>query len=147
MVCCISVAGHHQAQPAFYSPNNTEKWSSNMNVRSKADDENTSPEEVDVIVLTDEPSSKLGLIEVTVAARGLLQKQNLQQGFLLGWHAMDTRDAIDRLVQSLSSAALEDCNPIATRYETQFGPVMVVTEACNDGVNRVKTRLSLPLEK
>ncbi len=118
-----------------------------MNGRSKADDENTSPDEGDVIVLTDEPKSNLGLIEVTVAARGLLKAQNLQPGFLLGWHAMDTRDAIDRLVQSLSSAALEDCNPIATRYETQFGPVMVVTEACNDGVNRVKTRLSLPLEQ
>ncbi len=116
-----------------------------MNVSSKADDEKSSPEEVDVIVLTDEPKSNLGLIEVTVAARGLLKAQNLQPGFLLGWHAMDTSDAIDRLGQSLNSGALKNCNPIATRYETQFGPVMVVTEACNDGVNRVKTRLSLPL--
>ena len=118
-----------------------------MNVRSKADDENKSPEEVEVIVFTDEPRSNLGLIEVTAAAMGLLQKQNLQPGFLLGWHAMDTSDAIDLLVQSLSSAALKDCNPIATRYETQFGSVMVVTEACNDGVNSVKTRLSLPSEQ
>lgn len=117
-----------------------------MNARSKTDDENTSPEDV-VIVLTDEPKSNLGLIELTVSAMGLLQKQNLQPGFLLGWHAMDTSDAIDRLVQSLDSGALKDCNPIATRYETQFGPIVVVTEACNDGVNRVKTRLSLPLDK
>ena len=118
-----------------------------MNVRSKADDENTSPDEVDVIVLTDEPKSNLGLIEVTVAARGRLKAQNLQPEFLLGWHAMDTGDAIDLLVQSLSSATLKECKPIATRYESQFGPLVVVTEACNDGVNRVKTRLSLPLEQ
>ena len=118
-----------------------------MNVRSKADDENTSPEEVEVIVFTDEPISNLGLIEVTAAAMGLLQKQNLQPGFLLGWHAMDTSDAIDRLGQSLNSGALKDCNPIATRYETQFGPIVVVTETSNDGENRVKTRLSLPLEQ
>ena len=118
-----------------------------MNVRGKADDENTSPEEVEVIVFTDEPRSNLGLIEVTAAAMGLLQKQNLQPGFLLGWHAMDTSDAIDRLGQSLNSGALKDCNPIATRYETQFGPIIVVTEAFNDGANRVKTRLSLPLEQ
>jgi len=118
-----------------------------MNVRSKADDENTSPEEGDAIVLTDEPRSNLGLVEVTAAATGLLQKQNLQPGFLLGWHAMDTGDANDRLSQSLKSGALKDCNPIATRYETQFGPIVVVTEACNDGVNRVKTRLSLPTDK
>ena len=118
-----------------------------MNVRSKADDENTSPEEVDAIVLTDEPRSNLGVVEVTAAAMGLLQKQNLQPGFLLGWHAMDTSDAIDLLVQSLSSAALKDCNPIVTTYDTDLGPVVVVTEACNDGVNRVKTRISLPLEQ
>jgi hypothetical protein len=118
-----------------------------MNVRSKADDENTSPDEVGVIVLTDESRSNLGVVEVSAAAMDLLIAQNLQAGFLLGWHAMDTRDAIDRLVQSLSSNGLKDSNPIATRYETQFGPVMVVTEACNDGVNRVKTRLSLPLEQ
>ena len=118
-----------------------------MNVRSKADDENTSPEEVDVIVLTDEPRSNLGVVEVSAAAMDLLIAQNLQPGFLLGWHAMDTSDAIDRLGQSLNSGALKDRNSIATRYETQFGPVMVVTEACNDGVNRVKTRLSLPLEQ
>lgn len=118
-----------------------------MNVRSKADDENTSPDEVDVIVLIDEPRSNLGLVEVTAAAMGLLLAQNLQPGFLLGWHAMDTSDAIDLLVQSQSITALKDCNPIATRYETQFGPVMVVTEAFNDGVNCVKTRLSLPLEQ
>jgi hypothetical protein len=117
-----------------------------MNDRCKADGANTSPEEV-VIVLTDEPRSNLGLVEVTAAALVLLQKQNLQPRLLLGWHAMDTSDAIDLLVQSLSSAALKDCNPIATRYETQFGPFVVVTEACNDGVNRVKTRLSLPLEQ
>lgn len=117
-----------------------------MNVRSKADDENTSPEEVDVNVLTDEARSNLGLVEVTAAAMGLLKAQNLQPRFLLGWHAMNTSDAIDRLVQSLSSAVLKDCKPIETRYETQFGPFVVVTEACNDGVNRVKTRLSLPLE-
>lgn len=118
-----------------------------MNVRSNADDEKTSPEEVDVNVLKDEPRSNLGLVEVTAAAMGLLQKQNLQPGFLLAWHAMDTSDAIDHLVQSLTIGALKDCDPIATRYETQFGPIVVVTEACDDGVNRVKTRLSLPLEK
>ena len=117
-----------------------------MNVRSKADDENTSPEEV-VIVLTDEARSNLGLVEVTAAAMDLLQKQNLQPRFLLGWHAMDTSDAIDRLGLSLNSDELNDCNRITTRYETQFGPIVVVTEACNDGVNRVKTRLSLPLEQ
>jgi hypothetical protein len=146
MVCCIAVAGHHQSQPAVHSPIDTKKMELNMNVRSKADDENTSPEEV-VIVLTDEPRSNLGLVEVTAAAMGLLQKQNLQPGFLLGWHAMDTGDAIDRLVRSLSSATLKDCKPIATRYDTDLGPVVVVTEACNDGANRVKTRLSLPLEQ
>jgi hypothetical protein len=119
----------------------------NMNERYKVDGANISPEEVDVIVFTDESRSNLGLIEVTASAMDLLQKQNLQPGFLLGWHAMDTSGAIDRLGQSLNSGALKDCNPIATRYETQFGPIVVVTEACNDGVNRVKTRLSLPLEQ
>ncbi len=118
-----------------------------MNDRYKADGTNTSPEEVDVIVLTDEPRTNLGLVEVTVEAKRLLNAQNLQPGFLLGWHAMDTSDAIDRLGQSLNSGALKDCNPIATRYETQFGPIVVVTEASNDGENRVKTRLSLPLEQ
>jgi hypothetical protein len=119
----------------------------NMNDRYKADGTNTSPEEVDVIVLTDEPRSNLGLVEVTDAAMELLHKQFLQARFLLGWHATDVGDAIDLLGQSRGSVALEDCKPITTRYETQFGPVMVVTEACNDGVNRVKTRLSLPLEQ
>ena len=87
-----------------------------MNVRCKADDENTSPEEVDAIVLIDEPRSNLGLVEVTAAAMGLLQKQNLQPEFLLGWHAMDTGDAIDLLVQSLRSTALKECKPIVTTY-------------------------------
>ncbi len=118
-----------------------------MNARTKTDDQNSLPEKVDVIVLTDEARPNLGLIEVSVAAQALLRALNLQSKFFLGWHVMDQGCAIDLLVQSINSATLEDCNPVVTQYETQLGPVVVVTEACNDGVNSVRTRLSLPLEQ
>ena len=118
-----------------------------MNVRSKADDEITSPDEVDVIVLTNEPSSSLGPTVVSLAAQALLTELNLQSSFLLGWHQMSESNAIDLLGQAVARKPLMGCRPIVTTYDTDLGQVEVVTEACNDGVNRVKTRLSLPTDR
>jgi hypothetical protein len=103
-------------------------------------------DDVAVRVLTNEPSSSLGPIVVSHAAQALLKELNLQSSCLLGWHQMSEGNAIDLLGQAVASKSLMGCCPIVTTYDTDLGPVQVVTEACNDGVNRVKTRLSLPLE-
>jgi hypothetical protein len=119
-----------------------------MNASSKTDDQITSPDEIDVIVLTDEPRSKLGQVVVTPAAIALLKEQNLQPGFLLGWHAMEEADAIDLLCQSAQKVESEDNHPITTKFDTQFGPVLVVTELVNDASqNRIRTRMLLPGEQ
>lgn len=119
-----------------------------MNASSKTDDQDTSPDEIDVVVLTDKPRTKLGQIVMTPAAVALLKEQNLQPGLLLGWHAMDEADAIDRLCQAVQNVALEGCNPIATRYDTQFGPILVVTELVTEGgQKRIRTRMLLPGEQ
>ena len=103
--------------------------------------------DVAVRVLTNEPSSSLGQILVSLAAQALLKELNLQSSFLLGWHQMSEGNAIDLLGQAVASEPLIQCRPIVTTYDTDLGQVEVVTEVCNDGVNRVKTRLSLPTDK
>ena len=119
-----------------------------MNASSKTDDQNTSPDEIDVVVLTDKPRTKLGQIVMTPAAVALLKEQNLQPGLLLGWHAMDEADAIDLLCQSVQEAESEDNRPITTRYDTQFGPILVVTELVTEaGQKRIRTRMLLPGEQ
>lgn len=119
-----------------------------MNASSKTDDQNTSPDEIDVIVLTDQPRTKLGQIDVSKAAMSRLEEQNLQPGLLLGWHAMDEADAIDQLCQAVQNVALEDCKSITTRYDTQFGPILVVTELVTEaGQKRIRTRMLLPGEQ
>jgi len=110
------------------------------------DSDTVDTDDVAVRILTDEPSSSLGPIVVSPAAQALLKELNLQSSFLLGWHQMSEGNVIDLIGQAVASKPLMECRPIVTTYDTESGPVQVVTEACNDGVNRVKTRLSLPLE-
>ncbi|BCO26942.1 hypothetical protein MIZ03_1829 [Rhodoferax lithotrophicus] len=105
-------------------------------------------DDVAVRVLTDEPSSSLGQTVVSPAAQAMLARLNLQPSFLLGWHKMSEGDAIDLLGQKVLQQPLPECCPIVTSYDTELGPVEVVTELFNDaGLNRIRTRMLLPGER
>ena len=119
----------------------------NKNSTLNTDSDTVDTGDVAVRVLTNEPSSSLGPTVVSPPAQELLKKLNLQSSFLLGWHQMSEGNAIDLLGQAVARKPLMGCRPLVTTYDTDLGQVEVVTEACNDGVNRVKTRLSLPTDR
>ena len=113
-----------------------------------SDSEAESTDDVAVRVLTDQPSSCLGLIVVSTAAQAMLTRLNLQPSFLLGWHKMSEGDAIGLLGQKVLQQPLPESSPVVTSYETESGPVEVVTELFNDaGLNRIRTRMLLPGEQ
>jgi len=119
-----------------------------MNARGKTAETNTSPSAVDVIALIDEPPSNLGQRLVTQAAHDLLKEQNYQPGFLFGWHAMHEVASISKLGLASTNTPETAGEPILTEFQTELGVVLVVTELFNDsGVNRLRTRMSLPGER
>ncbi|PIZ22030.1 MAG: hypothetical protein CO065_15345 [Comamonadaceae bacterium CG_4_9_14_0_8_um_filter_57_21] len=110
-----------------------------------ADSEAESTDDIAVSVLADRPSSGLGQIVVSRAAQAMLARLNLQSSFLLGWHKMSEGDAIDLLGQKVLQP---ECSPVVTAYDTEFGPVEVVTELVTEaGQNRIRTRMFLPGEQ
>jgi len=113
-----------------------------------SDSEAESTGDIAVRVLTDQQSSCLGLIVVSSAAQAMLARLNLQPSFLLGWHKMSEGDAIGLLGQKVLQQPLPECSPVVTIYDTELGPVEVVTELFNDaGLNRIRTRMLLPGEQ
>jgi len=113
-----------------------------------ADSEAESTDDIAVRVLTDQQSSCLGLIVVSSAAQAMLARLNLQPSFLLGWHKMSDGDAIGLLGQKVLQQPLPECSPVVTTYDTELGPVEVVTELVNEaGQNRIRTRMLLPGEQ
>jgi len=113
-----------------------------------ADSEAESTDDIAVRVLTDQPSSCLGLIVVSTAAQAMLTRLNLQPSFLLGWHKMSEGDAVDLLGQKVLQQPLPECSPVVTSYDTELGPVEVVTELVTEcGQKRIRTRMLLPGEQ
>lgn len=120
----------------------------NKDVALNANSEAESTDDIAVRVLTDEPSPSLGQIVVSPAAQAMLTRLNLQPSFLLGWHKMSEGDAIGLLGQTVLQQPLPESSPVVTSYETELGPLEVVTELFNDaGLNRIRTRMFLPGEQ
>jgi len=114
-----------------------------------SDSEAESTDDVAVRVLTDElTGSSLGKIVVSRAAQAMLARLNLQPSFLLGWHKMSEGDAIGLLGQKVVEVPLPESSPVVTSYETELGPLEVVTELFNDaGLNSIRTHMLLPGEQ
>jgi len=120
----------------------------NRGVALNANIEAMPTDDIAVRVLADRPSSGLGQIVVSSASQVLLARLNLQPSFLLGWHKMSEGDAVDLLGQKVLQQPLPECSPVVTSYDTELGPVEVVTELFNDaGLQRIRTRMLLPGEQ
>jgi hypothetical protein len=120
----------------------------NKGVALNANIEAMPTDDIAVRVLADRPSSGLGQILVSTSAQALLARLNLQPSLLLGWHKMSEGDAIDLLGQKVLQQPLPECSPVVTTYDTELGPVLVVTELVTEaGQNRIRTRMLLPGEQ
>jgi len=120
----------------------------NKGVALNANIEAMPTDDIAVRVLADRPSSGLGQILVSTSAQALLARLNLQPSFLLGWHKMSEGDAVDLLGQKVLQQPLPECSPVVTSYDTELGPVEVVTELVTEcGQKRIRTRMLLPGEQ
>jgi hypothetical protein len=81
---------------------------------------------------------------ITPAALALQEMQGLKPQYLLGFHDCTEVPAIDELNEAAIYAELGSGKPIASRFETACGPILVSTELQRDGRNRVRTRVMLP---
>ena len=109
-------------------------------------DATTSLADDDVLVLTGDAGPKLGEIVVTPAALALLERQGLKPQYLLHFHECTERQTIDQLDESVSHSEMGPSKPVLSRFETQYGPIVVSTELVRDGQNNVRTRMMLPEE-
>ena len=100
----------------------------------------------DVLVLTGDAGPELGQIVVTPAALALLDRQGLKPQYLLHFHECIKRQPLDQLVEAASHPEMGPSKPVLSRFETQYGPIVVSTELRRDGQNNVRTRMMLPEE-
>jgi hypothetical protein len=100
----------------------------------------------DVLVLTGDAGPTLGQIVVTKAALALLDMQGLKPQYLLHFHECTERLPLDQMVEAASHPEKGPSKPVLSRFETQYGPIVVMTELLRDVQNNVRTRLMLPDE-
>ena len=100
----------------------------------------------DVLVLTGDAGPELGQIVVTKAALALLERQGLKPQYLLHFHECTERPPLDRLDGAVSHPEMGTSKPVNSRFETEYGPIVVSTELRRDGQNNVRTRMMLPDE-
>ena len=106
----------------------------------------TSLADDDVLVLTGDAGPKLGEIMVTPAALALLERQGLNPQYLLLFHECSERQPLDQLDEAVCHPEIGPCKPVLSRVETEYGPIIVMTELLRDGQNNVRTRMMLPEE-
>ncbi len=102
--------------------------------------------EDDVLVLTGDAGPELGQIVVTKAALALLERQGMKPQYLLHFHECTERLPLDKLDESVSHPEMGTSKPVISRFETQYGPIVVSTELRRDRQNSVRTRMMLPEE-
>ena len=100
----------------------------------------------DVLVLTGDAGPELGQILVTPAALALLERQGLKPQYLLHFHDCTERQPLNQLDEAVSHPEMGPCKPVLSRFETQYGPIVVSTELRRDRQNSVRTRMMLPEE-
>ena len=100
----------------------------------------------DVLVLTGDAGPTLGQILVTPAALALLERQGLKPQYLLLFHECTERLPLDQLDAAVSHPEMAPYKPVLSRFETECGPVVVMTELLCEGQNNVRTRMMLPEE-
>lgn len=100
----------------------------------------------DVLVLTGDAGPALGQIVVTPAAAALLERQGLKPQYLLLFHECTERRTLDQLDEAASHPEMGPTKPVLSRFETEYGPIVVSTELRRDRQNNVRTRMMLPEE-
>lgn len=100
----------------------------------------------DVLVLTGDAVPKLGQIVVTSAALALLESQGLKPQYLLHFHEGTERQPLDQLDEAANHSDKGSCKSVLSRFETECGPVVVITELRGNGKSGVQTRMMLPSE-
>ena len=99
-----------------------------------------------VLVLIGDAGPELGQIVVTKAALALLESQGLKPQYLLHFHECTERLPLNQLDEAVSHPEMGPSKPVLSRFETQYGPIVVSTEFRYDGQNNVRTRMTLPEE-
>ncbi len=100
----------------------------------------------DVLVLTGDAGPELGQIVVTPAALALLDRQGLKPQYLLHFHECTERHPLDQLDEAVCHPKMGPSKPVLSRFETEYGPIIVSTELRCDGQSSVRTRMMLPDE-